>query len=279
MIQGSKNQKQKSTYAAQQIKGFYRYRPKQKFNFLGQPSYFIWSNRVEFYQQQIQNKSEHNFHQLKFDSSFSILQTNRWFFDLRFRGRYHTNNDRTFTFEQGDEFTTPGVKLTDHSVQISFSIPFEKSRIKIGLERKKKAFNHINSHNNSNSTTPWLEYAINVSGTTKLHLGARYRKKDAKDPYNSYNNKNLYASLIYYPNKSFNASLSYNHNKLHYVIDDPFLVNWSTERRKSLTLGLKYHLKKNIKIGLNSHFIKTNKAQDNGEDQWYRVESYISYRF
>ena len=65
----------------------------------------------------------------------------------------------------------------------------------------------------------------------------------------------------------------------NYNIDDPELVNWSTEYRKSLSIGLKYRFENSINIGLNSHFIKTNKAQDNGEDEWYRIETSIGYRF
>jgi len=276
-------QKQKNTYLAQQFKTSYRYKSNTRFNFLGSKSYFLWSNHLDLYQQQIENKTESkfqkNFQQIKFDSSFSILSMDKWFFDLRFRSRSHQNSDRTYDFGFGEQITTQGIHLKDNGLQLSLSLPIKTTRLKFGVEYKKKSFNEINRFNNSTATIPWLEIAIPMSNSFKLHMGSRYRNKSATDPYNSYKNHNIYASLFYYQSKVFSTSLTINHNRLHYNIDDPELVNWSTEYRKSLSIGLKYRFENSINIGLNSHFIKTNKAQDNGEDEWYRIETSIGYRF
>jgi hypothetical protein len=175
-------------------------------------------------------------------------------------------------------------------------LPIKTYQIKLGFEYRQKSFSiwsdvkndesfinigtgdYIANANDAQISTPWLEYAYKISKYFKVHLGTRYRQKQADDPFNSYDNLNFYMSFHYYVS-SFNAFITFSHDQLHYKIDDPELVNWSNEKKKSIITGVKYKLTDHFSLGFNSHFINNNVEQDNGEDEWYRIEGFISYRF
>jgi hypothetical protein len=256
-------EKQTDNYSAQNIKAYYRYAPKKKFKLFGQNSFFIWSNNLSLYQQQ--KKSKNKYGQVKFDSNFSLLQSNKWFFDLRLRMRSH--------FSDNDKI------LDDQGIQVSISYPINNNRLKVGLELRKKSFNELNQQNDATISTPWLEYTVKLAKQFKLSFGSQYRQKNAFDVFNSYKNINIYSRLNYIATSNFNAYLSLNYNQLHYKIDDPQLVAWSDEVRKSINFGSKYQLNKHFNIGLNSYLINNQADKDNGENEWFRVEAFIGYRF
>jgi hypothetical protein len=269
-------------YTAQQIKAVYRYQPHQQFNVFGTKSTLRWINNVSLYQQQTDNDYQNNYGQIKIDSTLALIERNSWLIDLRLRGRYHFNGQHHH--------------LSDQGVQLSLTLPIKRSQIKFGFEYRQKSFaskpnvnidesliyigtdNNITNSNDARVSTPWLEYAYKISKDLKIHLGTRYRQKQADDPFNSYDNLNFYMSFHYYTN-SFNAYITFSHDQLHYKIDDPELVNWSNEKRKSIITGVKYKLSDRFSLGANSHFINNNVEKDNGEDEWYRIEGFVSYRF
>jgi len=256
-------EKQSNQYTAQQVKGFYRYTPKQQISLFNKKNIFVWSNKLSLYRQKIQNKN--NYQQVKFDSNISLISTARWLFDLRFRIRSHF---------YGDEKT-----LDDTGIQFLIAIPINHNRLKLGLERRNKNFNKLNSANNSTITTPWLEYAFSISANFSTNVGIQYRNKHADDPFNSYGNINLYTRFNYNPTEKMSTYILLNYNKLHYDKDDPEEVNWSEEIRKSIALGVNYQFNHNFNIGLNSHLINNKVDNDNGQDEWFRVEAFISYQF
>jgi len=258
------SESQNNAYSAQQIKAIYRYQPHQQINVFGAKSTLRWINNLSLYQQQIDNDFQDSYGQIKIDSSLALLQKNKWLIDLRLRGRYHFNDDKH--------------QLSDQGIQLSLTFPVTSAQVKLGLEYRVKSFNGLSQINDADIATPWLEYAYAINEHFKLRLGSRYRQKHAKDPFNSYDNVNMYTSLQYYIN-SFNAFVTLSYDRLHYKIDDPEQVNWSNEQRKSVITGLKYKLTNHLSFGFNSHFIYNNIEKDNGEDEWYRFEGFVSYRF
>jgi len=255
---------EENSYTAQQIKFFHRYQPHQQFTVFGTKNTLRWSNNISIYQQQIDDEFSDNYGQIKMDSTLALLQQDSWLIDFRLRGRYHFNDNRH--------------RLSDQGAQISLTLPFARSQAKIGFEYKKKSFTGMADINDADISIPWLEYSYKLSKQFKVRVGTRYRQKSATDPYNSYDNTNIYMSLIYY-DRSYNAFITLSHDQLHYKIDQPELVRWSNEERKSLVAGLKYKLSSHFNLGFNGHFIENNIGKDNQEDEWYRLEGYISYRF
>ncbi|MFT5755602.1 MAG: hypothetical protein ACI9LM_000313 [Alteromonadaceae bacterium] len=268
-------------YSAQQIKAVHRYQPHQKTSVLGTNTSLHWINSVSLYQQQPDNDYQDNYGQIKIDSTLALVQKKQWLIDLRLRGRYHFNGDQHH--------------LTDQGAQLSLTLPIKRSQIKLGFEFRQKSFSsrsdvnneqlvdittsdHIANATDAEISTPWLEYAYKISTQFKIHLGTRYRHKQADNPYNSYDNLNFYMSFHYYVN-SFNVFITLSHDQLHYKIDDPELISWSREKRKSIITGIKYGLTNHLSFGINSHFINNNVELDNGENEWYRFEGVVSYRF
>ena len=256
-------EKQSNYYTAQQVKGYYRYTPKQQTSLFNKKNILVWTNKLSLYRQKIQNKNDYQ--QVKLDSNISLISTTRWLFDLRFRIRSH--------FYGGEK------TLDDTGIQFLVAIPIKHNRLKLGLERRNKNFNKLNSANNAAVTTPWLEYAFVISTNFSTNIGIQYRNKHADDPFNSYGNINLYTRFNYDPNEKMSTYILLNYNKLHYDKDDPEEVNWSEEIRKSIALGVNYQLTNNFNIGLNSHLINNKVDNDNGQDEWFRLEAFISYQF
>ncbi|MBL4909709.1 MAG: tetratricopeptide repeat protein [Alteromonadaceae bacterium] len=260
---GKQTERQSSYYNAEQLKGFYRYAPKKHFTVFGKKTALFWSNKLSLYRQQIQNRDDYQ--QIKFDSNISLIITKQWLFDLRYRNRSH--------FYAGKK------RLNDQGIQFLLSLPIYNNRLKFGLEKREKTFNSIDIINNSTITTPWLEYAFKISTHFNASFGAQHRQKRALDVFNSYNNTNLYCRLNYTPTEKMSSYLLFNYNKLHYLEDDPVTVNWSREWRKSLALGVNYQFNKQLNIGLNSHVIRNKADNDNGKDEWLRLEAFIGYQF
>jgi len=254
--------KQRNHYNAAQVLGFYRFTPSKRFKINANQVRFFWSNKISVYRQQIQHKD--NYQQLKFDSNFSLLTSSQWLVDIRYRNRSH--------FYAGKKM------LTDNGVQLQLSLPLFNNRLKFGIEKRKKVFPHSLFANNSQITTPWLEYSFNISPKFSASLGSQYRQKKADDPFNSYNNINLYSRVNYQASTNINGYLLLNVNKLHYLKDDPNEVNWSDEQRNSIALGVSYRINKYFSIGLNSHFIQNKLDNNFGEDEWERFEAFIHYQ-
>ena len=264
LTRGEESESKNDYYSAQQIKAIYRYQPDQQINVFGAKSTLRWTNHISLYQQQLNSEYQDNYGQIKVDSTLALIQNNKWLIDLRLRGRYHFNDNKH--------------QLSDQGIQLSLTLPITSAQIKLGLEYRHKSFNGFSQINDATIATPWLEYAYIITEHFKLRLGSRYRQKHAADPFNSYDNVNLYMSLQYYIN-TFSAFVTLSYDRLHYEIDDPEQVNWSNEQRKSVITGLKYKLTKHLSFGFNSHFIYNNIEKDNGEDEWHRFEGFISYRF
>jgi len=257
--------KNDNSYTSERLRVTYRYRPGTRFSFLGQQASFIWYNNLSVNKKQINDDNESRYSQLKFDSTLYLLQSNRWMFDVRLRGRYHSIN---------------GNKVqNDQSIQFAVSMPVYKGRIKAGLEMKNKSFAKSNSHYDANISTPWLEYAINLNENFRLSVGGRYRQSHARDPFYTYDNRTLYTSLHYKHSQTLSGFVTLNQSKLHYKMDEPEQVNWAVENLRSAALGIKYQVNQHLSFGLNSHFI-TNKQQNiDGKDEWDRFEVFVGYLF
>jgi len=254
-----------NSYTSQRLRATYRYRPGTRFNFFGQQASFIWYNNLSLNKKQINDDNESRYSQIKFDSTFYLLQSNRWMFDIRLRGRYHSIN---------------GNKVqNDQSIQFAVSMPLYHGRMKVGLEMKNKSFAKFNRHNDADISTPWLEYAINLTDEFRWSVGTRYRQSDARDNFYTYDNHTLYTSLHYKYSKEFTAFITLNQSKLHFKMDDPEEVNWSEEHKRSVALGIKYQFNQNLSLGLNGHFIDNEQQGVTGKDKWERFEMFIGYLF
>jgi hypothetical protein len=257
--------KDKQTYSNQSIRINYRYRPQEKFKLFGQPTSLILSNNLVLLQKQIRHHNDRKYSQIKLDSTMYLLQKNRWMFDARLQGIYHYSDGKKI--------------LSDQGIQLSTTMPFNKSRLKFAWEYKNKSYHSQLSDNNGHVSTPRVEYAIKFNHYLRFSVGSRYLQYRAKDEYNSYNNLNFYLGLHFYPSQNLTTFVTLNHNKLHYLVDDPELVNWAEEVKRSVALGIKYKFNQNISMGLNSHFVTNKIENDFGQDDWNRVEAFISYQF
>jgi hypothetical protein len=254
------------SYTSERLRATYRYRPGTRFDFFGQQASFIWYNNLSLNKKQVNDDNESRYSQLKFDSTLYLLQSNRWMFDVRLRGRYHSIN---------------GNKLqNDQSIQFAVSMPVhEKARIKAGLEIKNKSFAKFNHHYDANVSTPWLEYSINLNGTFRWAIGGRYRQSDARDPLYTYDNRTFYTSLHYKYSHALSGFVTLNQSQLHYKIDDLEQVNWTEEQIRSAAVGIKYQFNHRLSFGLNSHFIANKQQYVTGKDEWKRFEMFVGYIF
>ena len=254
------------SYTSERLRATYRYRPGTRFDFFGQQASFIWYNNLSLNKKQVNDNNESRYSQLKFDSTLYLLQSNRWMFDVRLRGRYHSIN---------------GNKLqNDQSIQLAVSMPvYENGRVKVGVEIKNKSFATFNRRYDANVSTPWLEYAINLNGSFRWAFGGRYSQSDARDPFYTYDNRTFYTSLHYKHSQALSGFVTLNQSQLHYKIDDPEQVNWAEEEIRSAAIGIKYQVNQHLSFGLNSHFIENKQQYVTGNDEWKRVEVFIGYIF
>lgn len=263
-------QKQKDSYFAEQFRAVYRYKPNYQFQLFRSPTLFFWSNDFSVYQKRVDNQTNSRYGQVKLDSSFTLLKSNRWMFDMKLRGRYHYN--------KGDKV------LSEQGLILSTALPVGKGRIKLGWEYRTKKFDRVSNRvNNADVSIPSVEYGIKFFDHYRFYLGARYRRNDAIDAFYTYDNLNYYSSLHYFTGESFSAFISLNDNQLEYLIDDPAIVNWGEESKYSIALGTKYRFNRHFSIGANAHFVTKNIDLNfdaaNTKDRWNRLEVYFSYRF
>jgi len=264
------SQQQKEHYFAQQVKGIYRYRPAKKIALFGQETNIIFTGSGTWYQRKIvkNDNSEENspkYQQAKFDGVLSFLTKQKWLFNIKYRGRYHSQNSEHV--------------LTDHNIGLSSSLPLKFGRITFAIEHKSKDYEGSYNYHNATANIPSLEYSYRIKPTLKLKLGYRYRIYQATDEFNSYRNISLFGSLYYTPSDKLTTFVSYNHNDLAYTIDDPELVYWGKEVKASWLAGLKYQITKDINWGINVHYIKNSFDRDSGKNEWQRVETTLNYQF
>ena len=258
-------EKTKETYTSQRLRLNYQYYPKNKVSIFGQATKLIWYNDLNLLQKKISDSARNKYGQARFDSSLYLFFPNRWIFDVRYRGIYH--------FSDNDKF------LDEQSLLLSLAIPVGKSRVKAAIERKEKSYGKQQRDKDAAILIPSIEYSYQLSEAYKLALGGRYYRYRADDDIFSYNNGNLYLSLHYYPFDNFSAFASINFHQLNYEIDDPDLVNWGRETKRSIAVGVKYQFTEALSFGLNGHYVNKKLDMSYGHEDWNRVEAFVSYRF
>jgi len=268
-VRSEEVQHNKEHYLAQQIKGFYRYRPSNTLTLFGQQTQIIFTGVTSWYQRQLQRSNngddDPKYKQAKFDAALSFLTEKKWLFNIKYRGRSHFQNSARI--------------LTDHGFALSGSFPLKDGRITLGFEHKRKNYNKDYRHNNATINSPSIEYSYLFKPAIKFKVGTRYRIYQASDEFNRYRNTNLYASLHFTPTDSLTAFLSYNHSDLAYTIDDPELVHWGSEMKSSWLSGLKYQLTDRLYWGVNLHHIDNAFDRDAGNNKWQRIEATVNYQF
>ena len=258
-------EKDKETYTSQRLRLNYQYYPKDKISLFGQATKLIWYNDLNLLQKKIRNSARNKYGQARFDSSLYFFFPNRWIFDVRYRGIYH--------FSDSDKF------LDEHSLLLSLAVPVGKARIKTAIERKEKSYGNQQRDKNAEVLIPSIEYSYQLSDAYKLAIGGRYYRYRAKDNIYSYDNGNLYLSLHYYPFDNFSAFASFNFHQLSYEIDDPEMVNWGREIKRSIAAGVKYQFTEALSLGLNGHYVNKKLDMSYGHEDWNRIEAFVNYRF
>jgi len=263
------DEKDKISYSAFQAKLSHNYISGKAFNFLSIQSTFNWKNNITLYQKSGNETQAERYNQYKVDSNYQIFRKDKWLFGFRLRARSHSIDGKNL--------------LTEKGAQLSLSFPMnEGARIKLGIERREKSFTQSIDALNADVLTPWIEYSMKFYGHYKAYVGSRYRKNNAKDEFNSYNNLNYYASLRYYHSNQLSAYLTWNDNELNFDIDDPNIVNWGQEDKSSIALGVKYQFNKSFSAGIKLHSVTKNLLLYDVEkttEKWKRIETFISYRF
>lgn len=257
--------KDQETYTSQKLRLNYKYHPAQKPTLFGQTAKLIWNNDLFFTNKQVKDKSNNKYRQFKFDSSLYFFFANRWIFDMRYRSVHH--------FSDGKRL------LENHGAQMALAVPFDSARLKFGVEVKSKSYHQMLKEKDATVIVPWLEYSRDLASNLKLSVGSRYRQSRARDAVYSYNNWNVFVGLHYYPFEKTSIFVSLNHDKLNYTIDDPDIVNWGQETKRSIAVGIKYKLNQQFVFGINGQYA-TNKFDMNfGDEDWNRIEAFVSYRF
>lgn len=259
----NETEQQQQHYLAQQIKASYRYKPQKKLSLFNKKSQLYLSFAGTFYQRQVSD--EKNYQQGKLESSLSLLTSKKLLWSAIYRGRFHYQDKRHF--------------LDDNSIMLSLSMPLTYGRIKLGIEHRQKDYPSTGDFNNANSNIPMIEYSYSPTAKYKLQLGSQYRIYQANDEFNSYRTANIYVNFHYLHSDKLQLLLSFNSNNLGYTIDDPELVNWSSEQKNSIATRLTYRFNTNLTIGLNAHHIRNTLNNSAGQDKWQRFETFIRYRF
>ena len=258
-------ERDQQTYTSQRLRFNYQYFPRQKISLFGQSAKLIWYNDLNIMQKQVRNENKSKYGQAKVDSSLYFFFPSRWIFDVRYRGIYH--------FSDSDKF------LDEQSAQLALAVPIDKARFKFGFEFKSKFYKSHSRDKNAHVSTPWLEYSFQLTDEYKVSIGSRYYQYRAKDEIYSYDNVNFYLGLHYFPFDKFSAFATLNYHRLNYTIDDPEIVNWAQEVKRSIALGVKYQFNDSLSIGLNGHYVNKKLDMSFGHEDWNRIEAFINYRF
>jgi hypothetical protein len=257
--------KNQYSYNSQQVKLNYKYSPDQVFSLFAHPTQLIWLNSGSYMSKQLNNDYDSRNQQVKLDTRLVLLQKKRWVIDLKLRYMSYSSQHKKLLDEQ--------------STQVSLALPFGATRLKFGLEYQDKSFKQNYVDNDATVMTAWLEYSRRLSPKIKVSFGAKHRKYQGEDVYNSYDNSKLFSTLGYTPRSDLSTFITINYNKLHYEVDDVELVGWGREIKHSVILGIKYAITKHISVGLNSHYRINRLDRNNGSNEWSRYEGFIKFSF
>ena len=252
-------------YVSQSIQANYRYRQSKTFSFFGNKTHWLFDTGAEFKYKHLDKPTNNNLRTALLDTSLYFIQTERFLLEFSAGAQLdHADGDKL---------------LNKTRVRTSITIPLKQAKWRFGIDSQQKHYRQALSSFNATINTPWLEYSYQLAADYKLVTGIKFHQLSAEDEYNSYENKQGYISLYYFPTSQLIAYASYSHYQLNYDIDDPDLVNWSKERKRSLSIGLNYQINADFTFKLNANFGDNRIELDFGEDNWQRAEASIAYRF
>lgn len=263
-----RNEESKRTeesYFSQAFEGSYRYRPADFLPIFEQPTQLIFDVDTQIKYKHFNRKHNDQYLSYNLDASMYFLQINRWLLELNTLTRIdYVNNDKL---------------VNKVRYRVALSLPFSSSKVKLSYDVSQKRYQALLSEYNATLHVPAFEYTYTFSPEFRLQVGVKYHSVNAKDEYHSYRNKQAYLALYYFPSSDWVFYSSYNHYKLRYEIDDVELVNWSTEDKRSLSLGMRYQVNQSLSFSLSGN-IGDNRIENlMGEDSWQRVEASVEYRF
>lgn len=252
-------------YVSQAFRANYRYRPDKTISVFDQKTYWLFDVEGEVRFKHLDKATNNRLRTLQLDTSLYFIQTERFLFEL--------NASAQLNHADGD-------KLVNRTLlRSSLSIPLKQIKWRFGFDHQQKHYRQSLSSFNAIINTPWLEYGYQFSSDYKFIAGVKLHQLNAQDEYNSYENNQGYLSLYYFPSRQLIAYMSYSHYLLKYDIDDPELVNWAKERKRSLSVGFSYQYTPDVTFKLNVNLGDNQIELDFGEDNWQRAEASLTYSF
>ena len=258
-------EKQESSYLSEFANINYRYRPLAPLSWFDSATHLIWDNDVSVEFRQIDDDAKNKYSRYSADSSLYLLRVNQWLAEFSGKISIHYNGDNKL--------------LTDTRERVAISFPYKQHKLKLALDVSQKHYQSTLSASNSKTSMPWLEYGYLLSDKFRTTVGVKYKQLRANDNFLSYDRRNFYAGLYYYPLTDLSAYLTINYYQLRYSVDDPDIANWSKENKRSIAFGTKYHVSEHLSISLNGHYSKNTIELGFGEDEWQRIEASLIYRF
>ena len=199
------------------------------------------------------------------DTSLYFIQTERFLLELSASAQL--------------DYVEQSKLLNKTRLRTSLTIPMNQAKWRFGFDHQKKHYRRALSDYNATIQTPWLEYSYQFTADYRFVTGFKLHQLNARDEYLSYDNKQVYLSLYYFPTRDLTAYVSYSYYQLNYDIDDPELVNWAKERKRSLLLGFSYQITPALTIKLNTNVGDNRIELGFGDDDWQRAEASLAYRF
>ncbi|GHF87967.1 hypothetical protein [Thalassotalea marina] len=253
------------SYFSQALEANYRYRPAQFLTLFEQPTQLVFDVDAELKYKQFDRKDNDRYLSYNLDSSIYLLQIDRWLLEFNTMARLdYANNEKL---------------VNKMRYRLAFSLPFSSSKLKFAYDVTQKYYRNTLSDYNATIHAPWIEYTYIFSPEIRLQIGSKFHRLNAQDNFLSYQNKQAYLALYYFPSPDLVFYSSYNHYKLHYEIDDPEIVNWSNETKRSLSLGIKYQYNSKVSFSLSGNIGDNRIENMMGEDNWQRIEASFDYRF
>jgi hypothetical protein len=243
----------------------YRYRPDNQFELFSHSTQWILDNDLSIDYRHLNQSDNNNYLNAEWNSSFYILQINRWLLEISALASAYNNDSKRV--------------LNKYGGRLAFTVPFQRLKLKLAVDKQRKLYHGNLSKYDANITTPWGEISYQLSSQIRLVTGMKLRKLTARDEFESYDNRDVFLGVYFYPLTSLSTYIIYHDQNLTYKIDDPDFVNWAKEKKKSVAFGVKYQIDQSISISLNGSLGNKKIELGYGEDDWRRIEASIVYRF
>jgi len=253
------------SYTREYLNINYRFRPEGQFELFSHATQWIIENDLSIDYRHLNQPANNNYMSVEWSSSLYVVQLNRWLLEINALASAYDNESKRV--------------LDKFAVRLALTIPVQQFKLKFAIDKQHKSYRSTLSEYDANITIPWGELSYQLSSQIRLVSGVRLRKLKARDEFHSYENRDVFAGIYYYPLTSLSTYFTYHRHNLQYDIDDPEVVNWAKEKKQSFAFGAKYQINQSFSVGINASVGNKTVEMDFGKDDWRRVEASIVYRF